>query len=345
MYKYILYKKTMKKILSLILVTLFLSVGFVYAVPQLNYFSFTSEDILGHLEKFYNDKTISNNIKSEILVKTIKEANRQLSEIGAVTNSSPVNTGNTGCQKISQVTWKERGCGLFACQELLKSDVTILQTFLSKWEYANGSDGNMSSAPDKIGVYGLTTEERVKLFQRTNGIKQTGAVGPQTLAKINSMICGNVNQTSSQEIIHDIKVGNSGLMKEKNTINISWKTLPTVPKNARITFNLKRASDGYQGYLWPYAFEVSKGMNDFTLNCLYDCANKNSKNSSEVYFLTAQVSYCSNESMTDPRFCEQDTSGNYTGYKTISKDITSQILNQQNLRYSFDGLKLESFQQ
>jgi len=90
------------------------------------------------------------------------------------------NSQNTSCQKLTQTLWEGN-----INQSAI--DVELLQKFLSKL-YSAEQGGSISGA-----IYGRDTINFVKIFQSRNGIKQTGAVGPVTLAKINSMICGNSN--------------------------------------------------------------------------------------------------------------------------------------------------------
>lgn len=52
-------------------------------------------------------------------------------------------------------------------------EVVTIQTKLKNWGYYNGPVD---------GVYGSKTEEAVKYFQRTNGVKADGIAGPETLS-------------------------------------------------------------------------------------------------------------------------------------------------------------------
>jgi hypothetical protein len=185
----------MKKLLTITLLTLGLSSGVAFgANPTLNYFNTTTEDLLGHLEKFYNDKNISDNIRSEILSKVVKEANRQLTELNTRTTTS-VNNGAYNSiankclqKKISQTLWE----GVFNEQgrnrQILVSDIANLQLYLDN----NGYFGQKPAIGFnyEAGSYQTSTAEAIKRFQYNNGIVQTGTVGPKTLAKLNSLVCG-----------------------------------------------------------------------------------------------------------------------------------------------------------
>jgi hypothetical protein len=54
--------------------------------------------------------------------------------------------------------------------------------------------GNGADLPGGPGIYSSIETKAVSCFQSLNNLKQTGSVGPKTLAKINSMICGTTNQ-------------------------------------------------------------------------------------------------------------------------------------------------------
>ncbi len=174
----------MKKFFVTIFLIIGCSVAGLSALPQLSYSSFTNEDLLGHLEKFYNDTTIPNQVKSEVLTKTIKEANRQLQELNSITKVEEVQKNN--CQKLSQTLWEGKAQSDFN----VTKDVISLNGFLTFHGFTKDDESeNVQARQEWRHGYNQKTVIAVKKFQQVHGIKQTGTVGPLTLAKINSMIC------------------------------------------------------------------------------------------------------------------------------------------------------------
>jgi hypothetical protein len=118
--------------------------------------------------------------KKYLLYKTQK----QLEDAGAklVDFSKCVSPKNIdSCQKISQTLWE----GKF---NYSSEDIKILQNYLDSIyepEYRAG----IFSKQDGVGVYGWRTKKLIEVFQKENKIRTTGIVGPQTLEKINSMLC------------------------------------------------------------------------------------------------------------------------------------------------------------
>lgn len=100
------------------------------------------------------------------------------------------------------------------------ANVTSLQTFLA-------SSPSIYPQGRITGYFGPLTKSAVMNFQNAYGIAQVGRVGPQTLAKINSLISsgvgltggtGSVNSTTAPTI-YSIMVSPSSL-----SANISWVT-------------------------------------------------------------------------------------------------------------------------
>jgi peptidoglycan hydrolase-like protein with peptidoglycan-binding domain len=74
------------------------------------------------------------------------------------------------------------------------ADVTSLQEFLA-------SDSSVYTQGLVTGFFGPLTKSAVMNFQAKYGISQAGRVGPQTLAKINSMIGSGVANASGPAIV------------------------------------------------------------------------------------------------------------------------------------------------
>lgn len=94
---------------------------------------------------------------------------------------------STSCQKISQTLWE--GNVNQNSSEVLKLQNYLGPLVTKTWGVATNGD--------KDGVFGYYTKNWVQEFQKRNGIKPTGSVGPKTLAKINSMICTIVSNSNS----------------------------------------------------------------------------------------------------------------------------------------------------
>lgn len=319
----------MKKILSILLIVF--SMSAVYAV-DLNAINSGYVDLMGTLEKFKNYSNDNLIVKQEILSKVIKEASKQLNEIDSlIANQQTKSMSNAGCQKISQTLWEGK-------VGQSQSDVRILQNYLNKFGKENSFE---TEGLIVTGVYNDSTTWWVKAFQRKYKIKQTGAVGQITLAKINSMICGE-----EQKIKVSIETpGESGLLGDKSKFEASWAFGGKYPKNSYLTLSLKRLQDGYEGYVWPYiGVPTQSNKGTFNLNCLYNCEGKSGQSSGK-YKLVAKIVYCSNINVTDNRFCENNINGLVTGDKMVSVDVSDKIENNPIYLQFIGNLKLENFQQ
>jgi len=92
------------------------------------------------------------------------------------------------------------------------SNVTNLQTFLA-------SDRNIYPEGRVTGYYGSLTRAAVAQFQVNYGISMVGAVGPLTLAKINSVINAGYGID-----IYAPQIYNIAVQKTNNSATFSWAT-------------------------------------------------------------------------------------------------------------------------
>lgn len=117
------------------------------------------------------------------------------------------------------------------------SNVTNLQTFLA-------SDRNIYPEGRITGYYGMLTRAAVIQFQVNYGISMVGAVGPITLAKINSVINAGYGIDVYAPSIYNISV-----QKNNNSATFVW----TTTENA-----------GGRVYYSTIPFNVSEAIGNFS---------------------------------------------------------------------------------
>jgi peptidoglycan hydrolase-like protein with peptidoglycan-binding domain len=176
----------MRKII--LLLTILLSANFAFAqdIGTDIGLSVETDKLINYIESsVHPDPNATVSDKLNVKIRRYKDAINWLSEKKNALEKQVTRTANPSCQKISQTLLEGRHD-----QDVLGGDVKRLQQYLS----FSGYGYNLKDD----GVYGPVTTTAIKKFQLANGIKQTGAVGPITLAKINSMICksSDLNQKS-----------------------------------------------------------------------------------------------------------------------------------------------------
>jgi peptidoglycan hydrolase-like protein with peptidoglycan-binding domain len=107
-------------------------------------------------------------------------------------------SSNSNCQKLTQTLWQGQSMGYDRSSTIsYQTSISALNKFLVKLGLANnGISGNVQADQEWQTSFGQKTVDAVKLFQSQYGIKQTGSVGPVTMSKINSMICGSTSGKS-----------------------------------------------------------------------------------------------------------------------------------------------------
>ncbi len=90
---------------------------------------------------------------------------------------------------------KARGCGitqpLYSGQPKNYSaslNTSILQKALNAWQVERYGTGLVLQPLETDGIYGQKVMAFVKLYQRENGLQETGSVGPKTRARINTTL-------------------------------------------------------------------------------------------------------------------------------------------------------------
>lgn len=125
------------------------------------------------------------------------------------------------------------------------TNVTNLQTFLA-------SSPSIYPQGRVTGYFGPLTKSAVMNFQNAYGIAQVGRVGPQTLAKINSMISsgealtGTSNSSNSTiaPTIYSVSVSTNSA-----SANVSWATNENTVAKV---------------YYSPYQFQLAEATNSFS---------------------------------------------------------------------------------
>lgn len=201
----------------------------------LNYFNITTEDLLGHLERFYNDKNISNNIQSEILTKNIKKENGQPEILTKGIEEENGQLAELNQNVSNGVSNMPDSCGITMTLWEGKSDfdtnnqVSTLNNFLLTEDAKyNKRSADPILTVGQQNIYNRMTTNAVKSFQRNYDIEVTGNVGPETLAKINSILCNYQNNgpilsfssTPVSKLNVDSYVGNS------IGISVQWNINP-----------------------------------------------------------------------------------------------------------------------
>ncbi len=202
----------MKKII--LLLTILLTANFSFATSPLNPNNFQA--IVALDAKLCEDSTLSLEARISNCGNLIFRANAKISELKSQT---PVSVANSviGCQKISQTLWegmsdKEDEIPKMGVNSTTAGDVSGLQFFLNKLGYLGYlPDSDVKRYPYEDSKYDKYITQAVKKLQAKHNIKQTGSVGPQTLVKINSMICGDTivqkNVIDTGKFIIELPIG------------------------------------------------------------------------------------------------------------------------------------------
>lgn len=150
-------------------------------------------------------------VKKKILQEKITKLNSVLKMVDAKIVAEP-NPSGTSCQKISQALWylQDRNSDRDA-------DVARLERFLIK-------TNDLDYVRDKYEPNYMNSfpVDAVKRFQAKYGIKQTGAVGPVTLAKINSMICVQTFVTGSSPALMFTPNSDVQVVSNLMTFGLDW---------------------------------------------------------------------------------------------------------------------------
>lgn len=138
----------------------------------------------------YLKSVFDENLSKSERLRNINNVREFLSSLEKTIGSDAIVISEPGkCYKLSQNLWKGN---LFQNGE----DVKTLQKFLLNRYISQSKSAGVCAnescplPPEVNGIFDERTEYWVKQFQFNFYIKQTGAVGPQTLTKINSLICG-----------------------------------------------------------------------------------------------------------------------------------------------------------
>jgi hypothetical protein len=170
----------MKK--AALLLPIFLVVGLVFATSPARDFKLVVQDYLEAGDNPNVSPTMSQKIQNYRYAINAIQA-----QIDSLSITNPVN-----CKKISQTLWEGK------TDAQTNGDITSLVNFINRIINNIPCQATAGSACTAIavqlqntGVYNSAITQQVKKLQKYWGIYTTGSVGPQTLAKINSMICDN----------------------------------------------------------------------------------------------------------------------------------------------------------
>ncbi len=191
---------------------------------------------------------------------------------GRMLQTQDVNWRNTqvSCQKISQTLWEGKFTGQMNTSDISQMDQ--LAKFLMNKHFLIMP--SVASQYNFILAYSSDITQAVKKFQVAYGIKQTGAVGSTTLAKINSIICGT--QTSSQQQDQDLTFMNSFAGKYYFDVNffknniVDRRLVGLLPKQ-QYKFLKNSLLSGPSGII-----VITNGVLNFTICQKHNCGNTKS---------------------------------------------------------------------
>jgi len=218
----------MKKIF--LFLPILLTANFVFASIPYDA-NFVEKNLIPSIQTQIKQRDLTKEDTVSAYKKIIDFAQKQINEI-----SSGATASNTACQKISQSLWEGESLktGRYIKEwDNIDRDIITLNTFLkSRPEVAGGSYMSSLYEANPNG-YSAWTTQSVKNFQKVYGIKQTGSVGPLTLAKINSMICGDGSVVSQSLLpITFTPDSNISIVSNNMTFSLGWKLSPEVLNKA-----------------------------------------------------------------------------------------------------------------
>jgi len=194
----------MKKIILLVSILLSTSFAFAQDIGTDIGLSLETDKLINYIESSKMDYAANATIQDTLKMK-IRRYNDAINWLIGKKNNLEKQanvTPNPSCQKISQTLWEGK-----TSDYSTGFNVSILQNFLNKY-----FDGKNIPVLQIDGLYTSSVTAHVKNFQLLNNIKSTGAVGPITLVKINSMICGMNTARSGANVV------NSGMSQNYSSV-------------------------------------------------------------------------------------------------------------------------------